>query len=574
MGSTQLSPLLGLPRCANADGSACTFVDAVVSIISSASTLRAATPIAACISLALLLTWKLALPRVLPPRFSAVGSLAPLVLMLVAISVTAAVGIELLEGQWGLRLVEAIPAGLPSGGVGGLPPSTTATDFGALFQAAVPVSIIAIVELVAVGASAAAKGGSGMPDVNSELVALIVTNGAVGLARGYPVTSSVSRTAVAMDMRARSPVASLISGLLVIPILLWATPALSLLPRVATAAMVMTVLHRLVKFAHFRSLLRTDGRDATVWLVAFVATLTAEPLTGFLLGVGASWVVALSRADSRATVRVFSRTDGGALIEWGAAEERIIMLQPPVVHVTHNPLYISPASASSVSGGGADWGETRAEAYPHDTAHQHTPGLLPHKTCAVIVLAPGSGDLQFASASAFVEALHEAVACYSPATAIILDLTRVRATDTSAAQALLDAINNMLPHASGGCRFVFAAEVASTVTLLLQRVAVEGGRERGGMSHTVWAPSVEEGLASLGGGAEEATAPPPPPSDAFTVPPSAREGQRIFMRRAREPFCESAAAGEAEAAMPVLQQLWRVALCGRDTTPLLRHDRQ
>ena len=565
--STQFAALLGLPRCAPASGGgACTFAEAVVSALEGARQVRWVPPAAALASLTLLLGWKLLLPRFLPARLAPIKFLGPLVLLVAALAAVAAAGREAAAAA-GIALVEPIPAGLPS--AAWALPAASAADAGRLLGGALPVAVIGYIELVSVGASAArAQRGAAAPPPAAELLALAAANLASGLARGYSVTASVSRTAVALDLQAATPMASVLAGVAVVPVLLAATPALALLPRVVTAAMVLAVLPRLLALRYGARLLRTDARDAAVFFAALAGTLLLEVSFGFAVGLGASWLAALTRGEGRARVRLVRAADPFTAlqvlppVEGGrGAAEAVAMVG------SANPLHLGIkvgewGAGSSSSSSSSSSSATRADA--------------PARRPVLVQLQPGSPDLQFHAIAACAEAVREAAACYAPR-AIVLDLARCASADSGTCEALAGLGREL---GEGGTA-LWLAGGARDVLALLKAGGVVGGAggelaADGGL--LPWAATAELALAAAAaagagaaGGERSAAATPAPAAlgHVFAVPSSARERQALAQRRAQEPYCEAAEAGEAEAREGVWAWVRRQVSGRGGTAPLL-----
>src|SRR4051795_3136288 len=77
------------------------------------------------------------------------------------------------------------------------------------------------------------------PDSQAELVAMAGVHAMVGVFSGYPVSSSGSRTALAIAGGARSQVYSLVAGLCVLAVLFFAGPLMAPLPWAALGAVVL-----------------------------------------------------------------------------------------------------------------------------------------------------------------------------------------------------------------------------------------------------------------------------------------------------------------------------------------------
>jgi len=203
----------------------------------------------------------------------------PLIGMLLA---TAAVAVFSLQDH-GIRVVGEIPAGLPTPGL----PALTAGDLTALLLPALGVSIVAYSDNVLTARAFATRHGYRV-DANQELLALGVANLSAGTMRGFPVSSSGSRTAIGDALGSRSQLYSLVALGVVAATLLVGRTLLAAFPTAALGAIVVFAALRLIDVAEFRRI----GRFRRSELVLALATTAAVLLLGVLYGVLAA--VALS----------------------------------------------------------------------------------------------------------------------------------------------------------------------------------------------------------------------------------------------------------------------------------------
>ena len=127
---------------------------------------------------------------------------APLIGMLAAAAAVAAFSLQ----DHGVRLVGDIPGGLPAVAL----PAVGLADLSDLLAPALGVMIVAYVDNVLTARAFAARNGYAI-DANQELLALGVTNLAVGCTQGFPVSSSGSRTVVGDALGSRSQLHSLVA---------------------------------------------------------------------------------------------------------------------------------------------------------------------------------------------------------------------------------------------------------------------------------------------------------------------------------------------------------------------------
>ena len=93
-------------------------------------------------------------------------------------------------------------------------------------------------------------------DANAELRAIGVCNIAAGLTRGFPVSSSGSRTAIGDAVGSRTQIYSLVALSLVLVVMLFASDLLAQFPSAALGALVVYAALRLIDVSEFRRLAR------------------------------------------------------------------------------------------------------------------------------------------------------------------------------------------------------------------------------------------------------------------------------------------------------------------------------
>ena len=210
----------------------------------------------------------------------------PLIGMLLA---AAAVAVFSLQEQ-GVRVVGEIPAGLPTPSL----PTVSGSDLAALLLPAVGVAIVAYSDNVLTGRAFASRNGYRI-DANQELLALGTANLAAGTLRGFPVSSSASRTAIGDALGSRSQLYSLVALGAVLITLLVGRGVLATFPSAALGAIVVYAALRLVDVSEFRRIARFRRSELILALAATAAVLLMGVLYGVLVAVGLSILDLLRR---------------------------------------------------------------------------------------------------------------------------------------------------------------------------------------------------------------------------------------------------------------------------------------
>ena len=180
----------------------------------------------------------------------------------------------------GVKLVGYIPPGLP----GTIIPDPSLIDVNILLTLAATVFLVSYIEGYLFAEEYAAKYRYKV-DGNQELLALGVSNVAVGLFQGLPIGGSLSRTAVNDESGAKSQLAGGVSALLILLVLLFFTGIFYNLPEAILAAIVLFVIRALVDIPHFRSIYNFSRIEFAIALVTLLSVLFFGALEGIVIGV-------------------------------------------------------------------------------------------------------------------------------------------------------------------------------------------------------------------------------------------------------------------------------------------------
>jgi sulfate permease, SulP family len=182
----------------------------------------------------------------------------------------------------GVGVVGQVPAGLPAPRA----PSLTAADLRTLVTPALAVLVVAFSDDVLTARGFARRGERIRG--NSELVALGAANALASLVRGFPVSSSASRTAIGQAAGSRTQLYSVLAAGLTLAALAFARPVIAQFPTAALGAIVIYAAIRLIDVAAFRRLFTFRRRELAIALTATVGVLVVNILYGVLIAVGLS----------------------------------------------------------------------------------------------------------------------------------------------------------------------------------------------------------------------------------------------------------------------------------------------
>ena len=228
-----------------------------------------------------------ALAVILGLRFSAPRVPGALVLVVGGLLATPVFDLD----AHGVALVGEVPRGLPTPG---LPDLDVFTQHYATILAASAGLLLIGFSQTAGDARAFAARHRYRVDLDQESVAQGMANVAAGAFRGMPVSTSLSASSLNESAGARTPLASLVTGALVILTLLVLAPLFSDLPKAVLGAIIIdAVIFGMIDIPELRRLRRVKPFDFWVAATAIVAVLSAGVLAGVVIGIALSliWLV-------------------------------------------------------------------------------------------------------------------------------------------------------------------------------------------------------------------------------------------------------------------------------------------
>jgi len=211
----------------------------------------------------------------------------PLLAVLLA---TAAVYLFQLD-QRGIAVIGTIPAGFPHFN---LPGGFSLEQMTYLISAAIGISLVGYSDNVLTARSFAARNGYRI-DANQELMALGAANFGNGVMQGFPVSSSGSRTAIGDSLGSKSQVFSLVAFVVLILVLLFLRPLLSLFPKAALGAIVIYAALRLIEIPEFKRLRHFRKSEFRLAMITLIGVLATDILVGVGIAVALSVITLFAR---------------------------------------------------------------------------------------------------------------------------------------------------------------------------------------------------------------------------------------------------------------------------------------
>ena len=190
-----------------------------------------------------------------------------------------------------VRTVGALPEGLPTPSF----PWTDWSDVGPLLAAAAGITLVSLTDTIATSTSFAVRRGDDV-DPDQEMIGIGTANVAAGLFKGFAVSTSASRTAVAEQASAKSQLTGLIGAAVVVLLLVLFPGLVADLPQPALAAVVIAAAISLADLGALRRFWRVRRSALLLSLVATGGVIFFGVLEGILAAVGLSILMFFQRS--------------------------------------------------------------------------------------------------------------------------------------------------------------------------------------------------------------------------------------------------------------------------------------
>lgn len=223
---------------------------------------------------------------------------APMYVVVVGILVTVTMG---LNDTQGLPVVGTITAELPSITM----VSISFTEFQTMLPSALLIAMVIFMESISIGSAMAGKRRQKI-EPNQELVGLGLSNIGASLVGGFPVAGSFARTMVNFTSGAHTQMASLVTAVLLLVVLVGFAPMFYYLPKAVLSAIIIISAIQLIDIPGIRKAFAFSSSDAVTFSFTFLAVLILGVESGVIIGVVISFVL-LIRSSSRPHIAVVGR---------------------------------------------------------------------------------------------------------------------------------------------------------------------------------------------------------------------------------------------------------------------------
>ncbi len=227
------------------------------------------------------------LAKKLAPRFP--GMIAAMIVgSLVAFAINRWSGIE----DAGIDMIGALPASLPPLSR----PEFSMDVIRQLVPVTLAMTLFALTEALSIARSIAIRSGQAI-EPNQEFIGQGLSNVIGSFFSAYVATGSFNRSGANYDSGAKTPVAAITAGVLLVGLVLVVAPLTAYLPMATVSALLIMVAWRLIHFEEIRNIIRSDEKEAAVFLVTFLGTLFLHLEDAILLGVITSLVFFLRKTS-------------------------------------------------------------------------------------------------------------------------------------------------------------------------------------------------------------------------------------------------------------------------------------
>ena len=174
-----------------------------------------------------------------------------------------------------------------------------------LTPSALLIAMVIFMESTSIGTAVAVKSRDKI-DANHELIGLGAANIGSSFVGGFPVAGSLARTIVNYSSGAVSPVASVITAVLVLLTLLLFASAFYYLPTGVLSAIIVVSAWQLIDVQAIKKIFSFNPTDAVTFTCTFVAVLILGVESGVLFGIVVSFIL-LIRSSSKPHIAFVGR---------------------------------------------------------------------------------------------------------------------------------------------------------------------------------------------------------------------------------------------------------------------------
>ncbi|GAX84213.1 hypothetical protein CEUSTIGMA_g11636.t1 [Chlamydomonas eustigma] len=223
-----------------------------------------------------------------------IRSFGPLFVFVIGIGAVYIGNVDKLRNG-GLATIGNIPAGLPPWTAGIWSFTDSGPSFTALMPTCVVVLFVDLLESTSIARALARKNGYEL-DYNREIVGLGLANFAGAMSSCYSTTGSFSRSAVADNAGAKTPMAQFVCGWVVAFVLIFLTNFFSRVPKNILGSIIIVSVSSLVEYEQAIYLWKVNKTDLLVWLAACSGVLFYSVEVGLAIAIGLAVLLVMYQA--------------------------------------------------------------------------------------------------------------------------------------------------------------------------------------------------------------------------------------------------------------------------------------
>jgi SulP family sulfate permease len=208
-------------------------------------------------------------------------------------------------------------------------PQVSLHDISLLASPALAIALLCVLEGISIGKSLAAKTGSRL-DANQAMFSIGLSNVACAFFSGMPASGSLTRSSLSESSGVRSPIASIISGLIVLIGAFAVGPLTKYIPQCTLAVLVITIGISLINKKTIKIVTLATRSDAVVFGTTFCSGMILPLDTAIYIGVGVSIMLFLKKV-ARPEMVEYAFNEQGQLAEMAKPEHRDV----PEVSIVH-----------------------------------------------------------------------------------------------------------------------------------------------------------------------------------------------------------------------------------------------
>ena len=198
-----------------------------------------------------------------------------------------------------IATVSEIPSSLPPISISKI----SFNDFRQLMLSAFAIALLGLIEAVSIARSIAVKTKQPI-DSNQEFIGQGLSNVIGSFLSCYVSSASFSRSALNHQAGAKTPMASIISAVLLMIIVVFCAPMAVYLPMPAIGGIILLVALSLIDIRQIQAIIKTSKREGFIMLVTFLSTLFLDLEFAIYIGVIFSLLFYLDRTSQPSIITV------------------------------------------------------------------------------------------------------------------------------------------------------------------------------------------------------------------------------------------------------------------------------